>query len=85
MALLSQMKNPYAICTWFPMLKVALTKPGLTYSEKVIKSWIIYHQDLMLCSYMLYVRIIKVWLIKVWLYADKQCIQSFVGSPESSG
>ena len=37
------------------MLKVVLTKPGLIYSEKERKNWIIYHQHLMLCSYMLHV------------------------------
>ena len=77
MAPSSQLKNTYAICTWLPMLKVALTKPGLIYSENERKNWIIYHQHLMLCSYMLCVRIIN-----PWLHADKQCIQSFA---ESSG
>ena len=83
MALLNQLKNSYAICTWLPMLKVALKKPGLIYSERERKNWIIYHRHLMLCSYMLCVRIINPRYSCTLISGVLN--HYFVDSPESSG
>ena len=59
------------------MLNVALTKPGLIYSEKVKKEL----DHLPSTSDILQLHAMRAnYQAKVWLHADKQCIQPFAGS-----
>ena len=74
MARSSQRKNSSAICTWLPMIRVALTKPELTYSEKKEQDHFPPTSDALQPHAMR-----ANYQSKVWLYADKQCIQSSGG------